>query len=901
MSLQVRDNIHSGIEFQFPSLYKEDGHFMVEFTKAYYKFVDQQMDRDIPKLRDIDTTLTAFLIFFKKKYLADLPLDTVVDTRFIIKHVTDLYKRKGTKESLELLFQLFYDEEIEVFYPSTNILRPSDSVWGGDAYLEMKPVFVVDNYPISKGDRIKGDISLASAFVDEIIFVNFSGSLTPVAYLSNITGKFVSDDGIFITRLGVTSVVGKLIAGSISETSVTSAIRLPGQKVGDKVNLVSDLSGVSATGTILSVSDVITGQINFRVEDGGFGYVNPLSNTASNIVGVSNQVIIVKQSSTTAISKGQIVTFDQAALTGSGVADGGSNVYATTPTPIHGSGKVISYVHPLLYLQTNTDAERTTKLTATESSGTYINQKVIVVEMLKTLLGTPTTNADWDLILKSVSPNGYVYGDITNSGGFTTADAVVMGHYIGGTTPAPTTAQVNHIETHLLPALGIFKQFNLMPVSPTNAAAAVIPFQAATFKIDDTATAVAVNIGGFNNTASYEVASIADTEYVTLITDQIGDYVDVVLSSADYLMSGVGQESISTTLKDAFTPLTVELGAINEIKILSSGNDFESDVYSNIEHTNISKFDKRDVIINFSDVSFASSLRKGDKIQQTREIEDLAIASQAGNVDATTLGMSNTTGAYPSTTTITKSSGSTIPYTVKAKFIKRDGNDFYFRQLTFYDFVKSVGINISNNIYAVESIKLDPNSLPMGNNAEISGIASYQTGQVESVATVNSGYRYTDNEILSIVNYEPLSNSYEKTVGNLQIRTLGAGATEGTWKTSTSFLSEKSKKLHDNFYYQEYSYEVSSIIDPSKYEPLIRDTIGVAGTKVFSAPLINSTSNVQSKIDIEFEVYDISEEDTMTEDGVDVITTQSGADNLVAVIVTLDEATSLSITTSIGT
>ena len=91
------------------------------------------------------------------------------------------------------------------------------------------------------------------------------------------------------------------------------------------------------------------------------------------------------------------------------------------------------------------------------------------------------------------------------------------------------------------------------------------------------------------------------------------------------------------------------------------------------------------------------------------------------------------------------------------------------------------------------------------------------------------------------------------------------------------------------------------IIDPSKYEPLIRDTIGVAGTKVFSAPLINSTNNVQSKIDIEFEVYDISEENTMTEDGVDVITTQSGADNLVAVIVTLDEATSLSITTSIGT
>jgi hypothetical protein len=112
MSLVVRDGIHSGIDLQFPALYREEGEFMVEFTKAYYKFLDERMDRNIPKLRDIDTTLEGFLKFFTKKYLADLPLDTVIDTRFIIKHITDLYKRKGTQESLELLLQLFYNEEI---------------------------------------------------------------------------------------------------------------------------------------------------------------------------------------------------------------------------------------------------------------------------------------------------------------------------------------------------------------------------------------------------------------------------------------------------------------------------------------------------------------------------------------------------------------------------------------------------------------------------------------------------------------------------------------------------------------------------------------------------------------------------------------------------------------------
>ena len=133
--LNVRDHISPTIAEQFPALYREEGDFLVQFVESYYEFNEERMDRNIPKLRDVDTTLASFLIFFKKKYLQSLPLDTVVDTRFIIKHIQDLYKRKGSEESLRLLFRMFFDEEIEVFYPSTAILKPSDSIWGGAVYL----------------------------------------------------------------------------------------------------------------------------------------------------------------------------------------------------------------------------------------------------------------------------------------------------------------------------------------------------------------------------------------------------------------------------------------------------------------------------------------------------------------------------------------------------------------------------------------------------------------------------------------------------------------------------------------------------------------------------------------------------------------------------------------------
>ena len=791
MSLAVRDSTYSGIDLQFPALYREDGEFMVEFTKAYYKFLDERMDRNIPKLRDIDTTLTSFLIFFKKKYLADLPLDTVIDTRFIIKHVTDLYRRKGTQESLELLFQLFYNEQIEVSYPATNILKPSDSVWGGDTYLEMNTVFVVDNYPIQKGDRIKGDISLASGFVDEIIFVNFTGSLTPLIYLSNIVGKFSSDDGLLVTRLGVTTIVGKLIAGSISESTVSPGSRIPGQVVGNRLKLASDIYGINATASVLSVSDTTTGQIEFNIEEGGFGYVNPSSVTATNAVGVSNQVLIVTQTSSPTIKSGDIISCDEAAITSP------TKTFLSTPTPISGTGVVISYVHPLIYIKTMTD------------------------------------------------------------------DA-----------------------------------FNLFPVNPLDTTNETITDSVATFKINGSEAGTLTTVGNFNSSASFEVAGIDNNEYVTLITDQIGDYEDILLSDSDYGMTGAGQESLTTTLTDAFTPLTVEIGTISELKILSSGTNYENDVYSKIEHSNISKFDKKDIIINFSDTNFL--LKAGDVITQVRQIEDLAAASQVGNVDAEGLSVSNATGSYPSTTTISVSSGSTIPYTVKAKLIRREGNDYYFRQLSFYDFVEDASVNISNNLYAISNIRYDVNSLPMGANATISGRASYETGQIKSIAIVNSGYRYQDSEIVSVVNNEPTSPYYNQVVANATVRTLGAGATEGTWKTTTSFLSDVTKKIHDNYYYQEYSYEVSSIVDPAKYEPLIKDTIGVAGTKIFSAPLINSINNVAPTIDIELQVYDISEENVLTENGIDAILSEDSADNIVATIVTLDVDTTASIKTSIG-
>lgn len=114
-------NISYQIDQQFPAIYREDGKELIELVKAYYSFCEKTSGQSIhdirkmPVFRDVDTTMSSMLIFFKNKYLKDLPFEED-SIRFTVKHILDLYRRKGTAEGIELFFRMFYDETITIYY-----------------------------------------------------------------------------------------------------------------------------------------------------------------------------------------------------------------------------------------------------------------------------------------------------------------------------------------------------------------------------------------------------------------------------------------------------------------------------------------------------------------------------------------------------------------------------------------------------------------------------------------------------------------------------------------------------------------------------------------------------------------------------------------------------------------
>ena len=109
----VERTISNLIEQQFPAFYRTEGPVFVEFVKAYYKWLETSNNaiyhaRRIFDYKDIDDTTDDFLVYFKTKYLKNIPLSSTTNTKQLVKHALDLYRSKGTERGVDLLFRAVF-------------------------------------------------------------------------------------------------------------------------------------------------------------------------------------------------------------------------------------------------------------------------------------------------------------------------------------------------------------------------------------------------------------------------------------------------------------------------------------------------------------------------------------------------------------------------------------------------------------------------------------------------------------------------------------------------------------------------------------------------------------------------------------------------------------------------
>jgi hypothetical protein len=227
--------------------------------------------RNLPNIRDIDSTLDLFVVRFKEKYLKNIEFDTQTNKRLLVKNSLDLYRSKGTSRSIDLFFRLIYGVKSTVYYPGDDLFRLSDAEWFRPQYIEINSTSVQRAITLV-GKQITGVNSGATAFVERYVKKKSRGGFVHAFYVSNVRGTFEVNEFLKNVQIFPDS---PRIVGSLSSATVIDGSE--SFKIGDLINLQSE-TGLGGIGRVTSTVKG-SGEVSFKLGNTGWGYSNTNSNT----------------------------------------------------------------------------------------------------------------------------------------------------------------------------------------------------------------------------------------------------------------------------------------------------------------------------------------------------------------------------------------------------------------------------------------------------------------------------------------------------------------------------------------------------------------------------------------------------------------------------------------------
>ena len=126
ISSYVDDLIPDHIQATYPDL--------VNFLKVYALYLERQNKsgfylNSIDTQRDIDFVEEVLLTELQNEIGVPVPRDFAADPRMFYKRLVEFYRSRGTEESITSFFRIIFDDEVELYFPFTDLLNPSDGDW----------------------------------------------------------------------------------------------------------------------------------------------------------------------------------------------------------------------------------------------------------------------------------------------------------------------------------------------------------------------------------------------------------------------------------------------------------------------------------------------------------------------------------------------------------------------------------------------------------------------------------------------------------------------------------------------------------------------------------------------------------------------------------------------------
>ena len=265
------ERISVKVEGQLPAFVKQDHPTFVAFLEAYYEYMEQvgkpyEIVGNLNNYVNLDKTTTTFLEYFKKQFGEDIPEAVFANANkpFVLKHLRDFYRSKGSQKSFQFLFRLLYKEEIDFYFPGKDMLRVSDGKYVKDKILRVVDTSGSDAVFDLSGKEITGSTSGATAIVETILKENIGSFVVSTIFLSNVVGTFQTNETITDGTLTFT------LGGMVTDYTITNA------GCGYSVDIAVPVTGggASSSGTFITIESLTTGFIkSATIVSGGSGYV----------------------------------------------------------------------------------------------------------------------------------------------------------------------------------------------------------------------------------------------------------------------------------------------------------------------------------------------------------------------------------------------------------------------------------------------------------------------------------------------------------------------------------------------------------------------------------------------------------------------------------------------------
>lgn len=233
----------------------------VEFAKAYFDFLELSnkagyYTNALPDQRSIHTQQDQFLQYIQRELGIFVPRVYAADPKVFYDKITELWRSKGSEEAIKTFFLLFLDDVVEVTYPWSNVLIPSDGRWIKEQILR---VTMISGHPSQLvGKRIKQVSSEATAIVSKVESHTYSDGVIHDLTLvkGSLRREFDPQEDIVVSD-------DPTVRAEIYRSLNGFTIANPGigYKIGDRITVqgfdgftfVAFVSAVSLTGEILDI------------------------------------------------------------------------------------------------------------------------------------------------------------------------------------------------------------------------------------------------------------------------------------------------------------------------------------------------------------------------------------------------------------------------------------------------------------------------------------------------------------------------------------------------------------------------------------------------------------------------------------------------------------------------